>query len=234
MLLPIESAGLAIKDVSPQLKGCIAALADNRPCIVARATYQDYGTNLASVPVIGFTFPENTLQPGRQIRIRLFGTARNASGGAPQAFQPIIRVVQTVGNQVIGAVTTLQASALASAWDLDAVLTVSIPRAQGQYVPQLGQSAAQLSSNVSASGLQPNDAISIGGVMNVTISDSTLTGASNAGGIFDAAAPGAFVLASLDPNNTTLINTIPTKFALELTTGANTSLVVLGGYMEAL
>jgi hypothetical protein len=235
MLLPIESAALAIKDMSPQLKGCIAGLADNRPCIVARANYQDFGSSVSGQQLIAYAFPQLSLVAGRQIRIHLFGTARNASGGAPQTFLPAIRVIQTgAPTQVVGAITTLAASALQSAWRIDATVTVSIPAAQGQYTPGLGASTGNASVSVYASMQQPNEAIMIGGILSMDISDTTLTGALVAGGIVKATTPGSFLLSSVNPNNTVLVNSVPTQIYVDISTGANTSLVLVGGYMEAL
>lgn len=57
MLLPAEAQGLAQKGLSQQQKALLASLGDNRPCIVARATYQAYPVTATAI-LLQYVFPE--------------------------------------------------------------------------------------------------------------------------------------------------------------------------------
>jgi hypothetical protein len=233
MLLPAEAQGLAQKGLSQSYKALLASLGDNRPCIVARATYQAYPVTATAI-LLQYLFPEFSLIAGRQLRIKAHGFARNA-GGAPQTFLPVIRATQNAGNQVLGATTQINNTGSAVAWCIEADLSVSIPGAQGQYTPPVGSQNAATNTDVQASNLQPNEAIVIGGSLRTFISTNSMTGGIVSGGNLTATAtPCSFMLESSDPNNTNLINSIPTLFWLELTPGANTTFSMIGGYIEAL
>jgi len=233
MLLNVESANLAIRGIPPQLKAAVASIGLNRPIILARATYATYPVNSASAVILQYRFDAYSLVAGAQLVLRLFGTVSNA-GVSPQLFQPIVRVTQKSGAQVLGANTQTVNTTTAVAWMLDATISISLPLATGQYARTAGDQAV-VGNGLYTTGNQPNAAITVGGVMTTTISSNSYTGGNVAGGApVSTASSGSFQIATINPNALTLDNSVPSLFTLEMSSGPNVTFTVQGGYLLGL
>jgi hypothetical protein len=210
MLLPIEGAGLNVKGLSPQLKAAIASLAENRSCILARATYAAY-TNVAGVQqlVMSMVFPPLFLAAGMQFRVCVGGSAIN-NAGANSQIGAIVVVSQGSTSQTLGYTAIYPtASATPFAWRSDIAIGVGVPGASGQYVPPLMSSVGPTNTSQYASGNQPNTAITFGGVGSTIVSDRVTSGGSFAGG---------FIINSGSPANGNFLSATNTQFTFDNTT----------------
>lgn len=233
MLLPIETAGLAIKELSPQVKACIAGLARNRPAILARATYASYPATKTTT-ILSFTFPALALAAGDQVRMRLYGTVTNPSAFV-DLFDPVVLVTQSGATQFLQGVNANidHTSTNPVSWALEAALCFNVPKANGQYTPQTG--TATNSSGAPASNLWPNDALMLGGFMRLDVTNASSFSAINTGGQpVNTATTGTFQISTRDPNQTTISNTKPIMVSVQITTGSFNAYTVSGGWMEGL
>jgi hypothetical protein len=233
MLLPVESTGLSIKDLTAQLKACIARLSGNRPVILARATYATYGAT-GTATLMTYTFPALSLRAGDQIRIRLYGTVTNPSAFV-DLFDPVVLVTQDSGFSFLEAVQANidHATTNPLAWSLDAALSFSVPKANGQYALQ--PSARPVTAGSGVSGLWPNDGLMVGGMMRLDVTNVADFSATTTGGqIVSTANTGTFLITTRNANQTTLSNAKPIMISVQITTGSFNTFTVAGGWMEGL
>lgn len=236
MILPSEAAGLSIKDLSPQLKACIAMLADNRAVTVARATYASYPASTSAPVIMSFTFPGYSVRLGRQIRISVFGTGINNSGGVVQV-GPVARFTGLNGVVIeLGGPATVPAGAGDFAWHSEILVAASVPGASGAYAPAINR-AATTDGNSYVTGLSSGNAISFTGGSTAIVSNTLLTSGPNFGGFVHIASPttGSTVYGTkfqqvFDTTQSIRVDVrLPTVPA-----GANSYIAVASGMMEVL
>jgi hypothetical protein len=240
LLIPTESAGLNIRGLDPQVKAAIAKLADNRACILARATYAIY-SNVAggTVPVMSFTFPPNSLAPGDQIRVSIGGSALNNTGanlsvGAyVQASLGASLAGPIFGNTAIAPNTGAQRFA----WRSEVLISVGVPGASAsQYVPSTDAKAVSSSSTYST-GLQPLQSIYLMGFGGTLVTDSSTSGGVSSGGVLrNSAAPQGSRYSAKD--NPQIFDTnyplVLQVFIADVSPPTNAEIAVMAGVMEAL
>jgi len=229
MLLPIESTGLAIKGLIPQLKACIARLGGNRPVVLSRATYASYPATQTNT-ILTFTFDAFALHPGDQISIVLYGTLVNPSAFV-DTFDVVVSITQSSAFSYLEAVHAAidHTTSNAVAWNLDAALSFNLPRASGQYAlsPSAKTAGQQL-----VSGLWSNSAIAVGGKMKLEVTnDADFSAFTTGGQIVSTSNTGTFLIATRDVNQMTLQNSVPTRIDVQITTSTFVNYTVQGGFM---
>lgn len=191
MLTKSEAAGLADQRIDVKTRQAISSLADNRPVILARATWQKatLGNNLSN-PVMSFSFPAASLAIGDQIHIHLSGLVRNDSGGT-FSLTPQVRLTGGTTIQNLGGPAIVPNAIGDRAWTWDVYATVSLPGVSGQYLTQLG--IAPNSSNSQLSMNRPNTAIAITGTASLFISTVSAFGPSFGGFVYTSAVDGSSI-----------------------------------------
>jgi len=237
MLQQIEGLGLNQRGIPPQFKGAVASIGANRPCIVSRATYANYSIAAASftanaAPVIlSYTFPGNTLVPGTQIRYVLGGLYGNQSGGV-QNLGARAKITGANGSfQMLGGRATIASLAgFVRAWRVEMVLAVSIPAADGQYVPNL-RTSANTANSTYTSNLAPNNAIAFTDLSSTHVTDGVFALVQDVGGVLLNATPNGTVLSS---NIFQQVFDATQNIRVDVILDSVTQISVSCGYMEAL
>jgi len=230
MLLASDQASLRGSRLLPHASNAVAAVAAVRAVTVDVAQYMTLPVGSASV-CLSNIFPTGGLRAGNQVRFRLFGCVTN-SGASPQAIVPIIRITQTLPVQTLGFLSQT-APAGTTAWIVDGTVTFSLAGAARERMTKGNQYAA--SSRVTA----VNDVLIVGGYLSLMQTNTSFnSGTAQAGGNILTSASGttnSYLVTSIDPNNNVVRPAnVPVAVSLEMDSGPNVSIVVQGGWMEAL
>jgi hypothetical protein len=241
MLLPQERAALNIKGVSPQLKGIIATLADNRVAVLARAPNAIYNDAGNTDTVMTYTFPAQSLSPGDMMRGTIDGLVINNTGAAIQLLFSVQAVQAGATNQLgnSGPLTVPIAGGNPNkyaAFHLSFLFAAGLPNVQGNYVPSIGSFDGSAVTSVRSTGRWPNNGFCFVGGVQGWMTDTSLSGAVVVGGPFTTGAQGSGSLAMqraviLDVSKPTQINVVVN------TTGASFAVVPLtinAGALEGL
>jgi len=230
MLLASDQASLRGSRLLPHASNAVAAVAAVRAVTVDVAQYMTLPPGSATV-CLSNVFPVGGLRAGNQIRFRLFGSVTN-TGATPQALVPIIRITQTASVQTLGFLSQT-ANAGTTAWEVEGGVTFSLPGAARERLTNGNRYAA-------AARLMPvNDVLIVGGFLSLLQTDAAFnSGTAQAGGNILTASSGttnSYLVSTIDPNNNTVRPaSVPVAVSLEMDSGPNVSIVVQGGYMEAL
>jgi hypothetical protein len=229
MLITSDVGALQSSRLPPNATNNLASIAANRPVILARATYQTV-TATKTGTFLRYTFPDNALQPGDQLVLKLHGIVRNPSAFVDTFFVEV-DVIQDSAFQILSAVNAAIDHSTTSpvSWCLDAALAFSIPKANEQTF---------LSSSAKAPpspAILPRASLSVGGYMALAVTNaadltSTLTG----GQVVSTATTGSYQISTLDANNQTFSNNRPTAVSVSITNGSFNTFAVMGGYLMGL
>jgi hypothetical protein len=230
MLLSSDQASLRGSRLLPNASNAVAAVAFIRAVTLDTAQYMTLPPNSATV-CLGNTFGTGTLRNGSQVRFRLYGCVTN-TGATPQALAPIVRVTQNLPVQTLGFLAQT-GNAGTTAWEIDGALTFSLPGAARERLTGGNQYGASKSMAVAG------DVLIVGGFLRLMQTTSSFNvGTSQAGGNILTSASGtadSFLVSTNDPNmNAVRPGSVPLSVTVELDSGPNVSIIVQGGWMEAL
>lgn len=229
MKIASDIGALQSSKLPPNATNSIASIAGNRPVVLARATYQTVAATKAGT-FLNFTFPANTLQPGDQLLLKLFGTVQNASAFVDTFFVEV-DVTQASAFQILSAVNAAidHATPNPVSWCLDAALSFSIPKANGQTF---------LSSSATvppAAAKLPRAALMVGGYMSLGVTNAAnLTATLTGGPLVSTATTGSYQISTLDANNQSFSNNRPTMVSVSITNGSFNTFAVMGGWLMGL
>lgn len=226
MLLPLDVQAVQNSGLRPNAQSAQYAPLSIRAATVATAQYNTYTPG--AYTIAEFVFGSNVVNAGSQMRFRLFGTATNTAG-FPQAFVPQVRVTQSSTNTALVASWNIDTYGDSSAWELDAVVTFSVPNTT---IPPSAKVSVPAVSTASYAG----PLLAVGGMMRLLQTDAGLTGGNVAGGTIVSAAPSSnqsFLIATVDPNATLLVDrTQPIGVRMDVT--SDVDFTVQGGWIEAM
>jgi hypothetical protein len=121
MLISSDITAASNSGLRPGAIAAIKTLATVRAVTLATTGYTEYPVAPLGTEniLLSYTFPPNTVTPGTQVRVRLYGQTEAVAGG----FSPTVWVAQPIGT----AVTLLSygASGAAETWILDAAFSFS-------------------------------------------------------------------------------------------------------------
>jgi len=225
MLLPTDSAAIQGSRLLPNAQAALNSTLSVRTATVSTIQYASYTP--ATYTLASFTFPAYTVNAGSQVLVRVFGTARNTSGG-PLPFVPSVLVEQQSPTTAIVASWSVDMYGDSTAWEMESVVTFS--------APFTSTPASTTKQPPKVSSTYKGNTLVVGGVMRLLQSDAGLTGGGVAGGtILSAVGPPtqSFLIATLDPNNVSRIDRSQ-PVAVRLDIVSDVDFTVQGGWIEAM
>jgi hypothetical protein len=229
MKIASDIAALQSAKLPPNATNAIAAILGNRPVILARATFGTVPATKAGT-FLRYTFPANALLPGDQLVLKLYGTVQNPSAFVDTFFVEI-DVLQDSAFQILSAVNAAidHSTTNPVSWCLDAALAFSIPKFNGQTFLSSSATAPP------AAGKLPRAALSVGGYMELNVTNSAdLTATLTGGQVVSTATTGSYQIGTLNADNQTFSNNRPTAVSVSITNGSFNTFAVVGGYLMGL
>lgn len=186
MLTAGEAASLQDARLGPKERAIIASIGDNRPVILARATFATYSNVIGGLQnVMSVQVPANTFAPGDMLRLAIGGVYKNDTG-VNNNIGAQLNITQGTSTQAFGLVATTAPSANLIAWRTEILVGVSVAGADGQYLPTM--SSAQPTGVRPASLLQ-NGAVVFAGYGDTLISVADASASFFRGGFLQNTVP---------------------------------------------
>lgn len=232
MLLPADVAAIQGSRLLPNGQTALHQIAATRAAIASTIIGFTFGPS-TTTEVIAYDFPPNTITLGTQVRIHLYGAVLNNDPGfGPQQFEPSLVVVNSgTGSAVVDAtgwMTPYQAGT-SVAWKIDATYSFNLLLDPDPTAPR------------PLPGSSPSPILRVDGELGMTQTDITISGVGT-----PAVVGGVPLVAPTDTSQSVLVTTsgisvvakadtgATTHIALVITTGANASYTVRGGWLEVL